>query len=67
MGIAEFPPVFPEQPKTDLHPSLVCLGTEVVALSKVQQSAGKSVPQRESQGSGHFTAEFCISFGKQKH
>lgn len=43
MGIAEFPPVFPKQPKTDLGSSLACLGTEV-ALSKVQQSAGKSVP-----------------------
>lgn len=66
MGIAEFPSVFPKQPKTHLCSSLACLGTEV-ALSKLQQSAGKSVPQSESQVSGHFTDEFCISFGKPKH
>lgn len=66
MGIAEFPLVFPKQPKPDLGSSLPCLGTEA-ALSKVQQCAGKSVPQSESQVSGHLTAEFCISFRKPKH
>lgn len=66
MGIAEFLPVFPKQLKADFGSALACVGTEV-ALSKVQESAGKSLPQSESQVSGHFTAEFCTSFGKAKH
>lgn len=40
MGIAEFLPVFPKQLKADFGSALACLGTEV-ALSKVQESAGK--------------------------
>lgn len=66
MGVVEFPPVLPKQPKTDLGSSLPCLCTEV-ALSKVQQCADKSVPESESQVSGHLTVEFCTSFGKAKH
>lgn len=53
IGIAEFPPVFPKQPKTDLGSSLACLSTEV-ALPKVQQSADKSLPQLESQQNSVF-------------
>lgn len=40
MGIAEFPLVFPKQPKTDLGSSLPCLGTEAAypKCSNVQAS-----------------------------
>lgn len=38
MGIAEFPPVFPKQPKADLGSSLACVATEV-SLSKCKVQA----------------------------